>query len=91
MPAIQILHKTGTDFLGCALATERWRVCFRPRRQYRHARERWLTESGGFTVYPARALVVGSPEVAAERLQVFVELRGWRLRAVERFALVPAA
>ncbi len=30
------------------------------------------------------------PEAAAERLQGFVELKGWPLRAVERFALVVA-
>jgi hypothetical protein len=45
---------------------------------------------GGFSNDPAEALVVTSPEAAAERLQAFVELKGWPLRAVERFALVPA-
>jgi hypothetical protein len=48
----------------------------------------WLTAHGTFSNNPANALVVSTPEAAAEQLQSFVELKGWPLRAVERFALV---
>jgi len=67
-----------------------WLVRFHPRHHHAKARQRWLTADGGFSSDPAEALVVTSPEAAAERLQAFVELKGWPLRAVERFALVPA-
>ncbi len=45
---------------------------------------------GTFSSDSTKALVVSTPQAAAERLQTFVELKGWPLRAVERFALVPA-
>ena len=67
-----------------------WLVRFRPRLIYAKARPRWLTAHGTFSSNPAHALVVSTPEAAAERLHSFVELRGWPLRAVERFALVAA-
>jgi hypothetical protein len=34
------------------------------------------------------ALVVATPQAAAELLQLFVDLKGWRFLVVERFALV---
>jgi hypothetical protein len=67
-----------------------WLVRFQSRCIRIKARPRWLTADGSFSSDPAEALVVTSPEAAAERLQAFVELKGWPLRAVERFALVPA-
>jgi hypothetical protein len=73
------------------MASDAWLVRFRPRIPRTKARPRWLTASGAFSSYPAHALVVSTPEAAAERLQAFVELKGWPLRAVERFALVPAS
>jgi hypothetical protein len=69
------------------MAPTRWLVSFKPRRPYRAA-ERWLTETGHFTSDPSKALVVLNAEAAAERLQVFVESRGWPLKAVERLTLV---
>ncbi len=71
------------------MAANGWLVGFRPRRRYQAA-DRWLTETGNFTSNPAKALVVQNPEAAAERLQAFVESRGWPLRAVERLTLVEA-
>jgi hypothetical protein len=47
-----------------------------------------LTAHGTFSSNPANAQLVSTPEAAAEQLQSFVELKGWPLRAVERFALV---
>ena len=67
-----------------------WLVRFHPRHHHAKARPRWLTADGGFSSDPAEALVVTSPEAAVQRLQAFLELKGWLLRTVERFALVPA-
>ena len=72
------------------LASGVWFVRFRSRVARPKARPRWLTAHGRFSSDPATALVVSTPEAASERLQSFVELRGWPLRAVERFALVAA-
>jgi hypothetical protein len=52
--------------------------------------KRWLTADGTLSRKLADALIVANPENAAERLQAFVELKGLPIRAVERFALVPA-
>ncbi len=73
---------------SAVLASDAWFVRFRPRAPRAKARPRWLTPHGTFSSNPAHALVVSTPEAAAERLQSFVELKGWPLRAVERFALV---
>jgi hypothetical protein len=72
------------------MASDAWLVRFRPRVARPAARPRWLTASGTFSSDAANALVVATPEAAAARLQIFVELRGWPIRAVERFALVAA-
>jgi hypothetical protein len=72
------------------LASTAWLVRFRPRLGRSNARARWLTPDGAFSSDSAKALVVSTPQAAAERLQTFVELKGWPLRAVERFALVDA-
>ena len=53
-------------------------------------RPRWLSESGRLTSDPRRALRLMSAEVAAQRLQAFIRLRGWELSRLERFQLVPA-
>ena len=67
-----------------------WLVRFRPRLIYAKARPRWLTAHGTFSSHRVNALVVSTPEAAAERFQSFVELKAWPLRAVERFAFVAA-
>jgi len=67
-----------------------WLVRFRPRIARADARARRLTPEGAFSSDSAKALVVSTPQAAAERLQTFVELKDWPLRAVERFALVGA-
>ncbi|MGB7565085.1 MAG: hypothetical protein WBM08_10070 [Prochlorococcaceae cyanobacterium] len=67
-----------------------WCVTLKPSRPGLGRRKRWLTDQGVFTTDPAKALRVVNAEVAASRLQNFVELRGWPLRAVERLTLVPA-
>ncbi len=72
------------------MASTAWLVCFRPRVIRANARPRWLTAEGTFSCDATNALVVATPQAAAERLQAFVELKGWPLRAVERFALVAA-
>jgi hypothetical protein len=72
------------------LASTAWLVRFRPRLARANARARWLTPEGAFSSDSTKALVVSTPQAAAERLQAFVELKGWPLRAVERFALVAA-
>lgn len=56
----------------------------------RTRRPRWLSESGRLTSDPARALRLVSPEVAAQRLQQFLQMRGWGPEGSERFQLVPA-
>ncbi len=71
-----------------ALASTAWLVRFRPRVLHARARARWLTAAGTFSCDAAIALVVATPQAAAERLQMFVDLKGWLLRAVERFAFV---
>ncbi|MEI6829243.1 MAG: hypothetical protein WCK64_05240 [Synechococcaceae cyanobacterium ELA445] len=71
-------------------ATGQWCVALKPSRPGLDGRCRWLTDQGAFTADPAKALRVVNAETAARRLQVFVELRGWPLRAVERLRLVPA-
>lgn len=53
-------------------------------------RPRWLSDSGRLTSDPRRALRLMSAEVAAQRLQAFIRLRGWELSRLERFQLVPA-
>lgn len=53
-------------------------------------RPRWLSDSGRFTSDPRRALRLMSADVAAQRLQAFMRLRGWELTRLERFQLVPA-
>jgi hypothetical protein len=49
-----------------------------------------LAEDGRFTTDPSLALQLMNAEVAALRLQVFAELRGWKLRTMERLRLVPS-
>jgi len=56
----------------------------------RTRRPRWLTENGHFSSNPALALRLVSPEVAAQRVQAYMKLRGWPTEAMERFVLVPA-
>ena len=56
----------------------------------RTRRPRWLAENGRFTSDPARALRLVSPEVAAQRLQRFLEIHGRELAIMERLQLVPA-
>lgn len=53
-------------------------------------RRRWLAENGQFTSDPARALRLSDPNVAVQRLQMFLQLRGWEPELIERFQLVPA-
>jgi hypothetical protein len=53
-------------------------------------RPRWLSESGRLTSDPARALRLVNPEVAAQRMQQFLQMRGWGPEGIERFQLVPA-
>lgn len=73
-----------------ASTTRQWSVALQPSRPGQARRCRWLTDQGVFTADPAKALRVVNAEAAAQRLQIFVELRGWPLRAVERLRLVPA-
>lgn len=56
----------------------------------RTRRPRWLTENGHFSSNPALALRLVSPEVAAQRVQAYMKLRGWPTEAMERFVLVPS-
>jgi hypothetical protein len=56
----------------------------------RTRRPRWLTENGHFSSNPALALRLVSPEVAAQRVQTYMKLRGWPTEAMERFVLVPS-
>jgi hypothetical protein len=51
---------------------------------------RWLDEDGLFSADPSRALRLASPEVAAQRIQAFLALRGRKGDRIERFRLVPA-
>ena len=56
----------------------------------RTRRPRWLAENGRFISDPARALRLVSPEVAAQRVQRFLEIHGRELAIMERLQLVPA-
>lgn len=56
----------------------------------RTRRPRWLAENGRFTSDPARALRLVSPEVAAQRLQRFLQIHGREPAIMERLQLVPA-
>lgn len=53
-------------------------------------RPRWLSGNGRLTSDPSRALRLMSADVAAQRLQAFMRLRGWESSRLERFQLVPA-
>jgi hypothetical protein len=69
------------------MAANRWSLILASPRSHR---PRWLSESGRLTSDPARALRLVSPEVAAQRLQQFLQMRGWGPEGIERFQLVPA-
>lgn len=56
----------------------------------RTRRIRWLTETGHFSSDPAKALRLINPELAAQRVQAFMALRGWDVTVMERFQLLPA-
>ena len=56
----------------------------------RTRRPRWLTENGHFSSNPALALRLVSPDVAVQRVQTYMKLRGWPTEAMERFVLVPS-
>lgn len=56
----------------------------------RTRRPRWLGDNGRFTSDPARALRLVSPEVAAQRVQHFLQIHGWEPAVMERLQLVPA-
>lgn len=66
---------------------QRWSITLASPRM---RRPRWLTENGGFTSDPAKALRVRHPELAVRRLHNYMTLRGWPTEAMERFRLVPA-
>ena len=68
-------------------ATNQWSVALVSNRA---RRLRWLAESGRFTADPSKALRLLSPEVAARRVQAFMEIHGWKPEVMERFHLVPA-
>lgn len=69
------------------MAVHQWSVTLASPRS---RRPRWLSESGRLTADPARALRLVSPEVAAQRLQHYFQIRGWNAEGMERFLLVPA-
>jgi len=56
----------------------------------RSCRPRWLTENGRFSSNPARALRLVNPDVAAQRVQAYMAMRGWPHEVMERFRLVPS-
>jgi hypothetical protein len=56
----------------------------------RTCRPRWLTENGRFSSNPDRALRLVSPDVAAQRVQAYMAIRGWPQEVMERFRLVPS-
>ena len=56
----------------------------------RTRRPRWLAENGRFTSDPARALRLVSPDVAAQRVQRFLQIHGREPAVMERLQLVPA-
>ncbi|MCX5949356.1 MAG: hypothetical protein NTY67_14685 [Cyanobacteria bacterium] len=64
-----------------------WSVCLASGRT---CRPRWLTENGRFSSNPDRALRLVSPEVAAQRVQAYMAIRGWPQEVMERFRLVPS-
>jgi hypothetical protein len=53
-------------------------------------RPRWLAENGRFTSDPTRALRLVNPEVAAQRVQRFLQIHGREPAIMERLQLVPA-
>ena len=64
-----------------------WSLVVRSRRP---GRPRWLGENGRITSDPERALRLVSPEVAAQRVQLYMQSRGWGPEVMERFQLVPS-
>mgnify|MGYP003341652740 CR=1 FL=1 len=68
-----------------------WLICLQPRRTYRQAAPRWLTQRGTFSCNRQQALSLSSPEIAAQRLQAFAVVRGWSLKNVERLRLIAAS
>ena len=56
----------------------------------RSSRTRWLTENGRFSSNPEKALRLVSADVAAQRVQAYMAIRGWPHAVMERFRLVPA-
>ena len=59
-------------------------------RSARTGRPRWLGDNGRITSDPDRALRLVSPEVAAQRVQLYMQSRGWGPEVMERFQLVPS-
>ncbi|MEB3333186.1 MAG: hypothetical protein VKI83_11925 [Synechococcaceae cyanobacterium] len=59
-------------------------------RTARSGRPRWLGVNGRITSDPGLALRLVSPEVAARRVQLYMDSRGWGPEVMERFHLVPS-
>jgi hypothetical protein len=72
---------------GLPMAANQWSLILASPRT---RRPRWLSQSGRLTSDPAQALRLVSPEVAAQRVQQFLQMRGWGPEGIERFQLVPA-
>jgi hypothetical protein len=53
-------------------------------------RPRWLCSNGRFSANASLALRLVCPEVAARRVQHYMELHGWPPEVMDRFRLVPA-
>ena len=53
-------------------------------------RLRWLSVHGRLSSDPRQALRFMNPEVASQRVQDFMMMRGWDLTVMERFRLVPS-
>jgi hypothetical protein len=74
--SLQNPHNLIGSATEATLASTAWLVRFRPRLARANAKARWLTPEGAFSSDSARALIVSTPQAAAERLQMFVDLKG---------------
>ena len=86
---MQMLHESGSAPVF-AMPSDSWLIQFVPRQTRHCPPPRWLSESGCFTCRRSEALAFVTAEAAAERIQSFVEIQGWRWASLERFKLVLA-
>lgn len=69
-----------------------WRVALRPTdptSPTQAPQARWLRADGVFSANPQEAWTMVDPQVAAQRLQQWIDAKGWHPQVLDRLQLVP--